>query len=204
MATPDVTLKALLAPAQPDPAKIRELLDGLDHAARMTAVTSLQGTELQAKLYEACKAAPPVTLDQLVPADYPALREVIWHGKNSLPMFTLFQKRFCRPRGERGAQELWGYNHQTMGWITGPGYFVCHEDGGAPAAIDYRVVPPEAPPGWPEVKRNDQGLSRFVYANMVDYLRRVSAHVLIGRAYRGGKEMPNYFLLCREPGIAAA
>jgi hypothetical protein len=48
------------------------------------------------------------------------------------------------------------------------------------------------------VKRNDQGLSRFVYANMVDYLRRVSSHVVIGRAYKGGKEMPNYFILCRE------
>jgi hypothetical protein len=33
---------------------------------------------------------------------------------------------------------------------------------------------------------------------MVDYLRRVSAHVLIGRAHRDGKALPNYFLLCRE------
>ena len=49
------------------------------------------------------------------------------------------------------------------------------------------------------MKRNDQGLSRLVYANMVDYLRRVSKHVLIGRAYKDGKEMPNWFLLCREP-----
>jgi hypothetical protein len=86
-----------------------------------------------------------------------------------------------------------------MAWLTGPGYFVCHQDGAAPAAIDYRIVPPETPPGWPGVKPNDQGLSRFVYAHMVDYLRRVSAHVVIGRAYRDGKEMPNYFVLCREP-----
>jgi hypothetical protein len=204
MATPDATMKELLGPERPDAAKVREFLDRLDHTGRMTAVTSLQGTSLQAKLYDMAKSAPPVTLAELVPADLPALREVIWHGKNSLPMFTLFQKRFCRPRGAQGEQELWGYNHQAMGWVTGPGYFVCHQDGPVPAAIDYRVVPPEAPPGWPEVKRNDQGLSRFVYANMVDYLRRVSAHVLIGRAHRGGKELPNYFLLCREPGSAAA
>ena len=165
----------------------------------MTAITSLQGTKEQGKLYEINEGAPPVTLDELVPPDMAALREVIWHGKNSLPVFTLFQKRFCRPRGDRSSQELWGYNHQTMAWVTGPGYFVCHQVGTSPAAIDYRVVPPEAPPGWPDVKRNDQGLSRLVYANMVDYLRRVSKHVLIGRAYKDGKEMPNWFLLCREP-----
>jgi hypothetical protein len=34
--------------------------------------------------------------------------------------------------------------------------------------------------------------------NMVDVLRRVSDHVLIGRATRGGKDQDNYFLLCRE------
>jgi hypothetical protein len=199
MATPDVTLRELLASERPDAAKVREFLDGLDHAGRMTALTSLQGQPLQAKLYAINEQAPPVTLDQLVPADFPALREVIWHGKNSLPMFTLFQKRFCRPRQTGNEAQLWGYNHQTMGWATGPGYFVCHRDDVSPAAIDYRLVPPEAPPGWPPVKRNDEGLSRFVYRDMVDYLRRVSAHVLIGRATKYGKELPNYFLLCREP-----
>jgi len=198
MATPDATLKELLAPERPDAAKVRAFLDGLDHAGRMVAVTSLQGTSLQAKLYEMAAPAPPVGLDDLVPRDVSPLREVIWHGKNSLPMFTTFQKRFCRPKGDRGATELWGYNHQTLAWVTGPGYFVCHPDGTAPAAIDYRVVPPEVPPGWPEVKPNSAGLSRFVYNNMVDYLRRVSAHVLIGRAHRDGKALPNYFLLCRE------
>jgi hypothetical protein len=199
MATPETTLRELLATNRPDPAALSAFLDGLDHAGRMQAVTSLQGTALQAKLYDAAKAAPPVTLMELVPADAPPLREVIWHGKNSLPMFTLFQKRFCRPGGVRGEQELWGYNHQSLAWLTGPGYFVCHQDGPVPAAIDYRIVPPEAPPGWPAVKRNDEGLARLVYRDMVDYLRRVSAHVLIGRAHRDGHALPNYFVLCREP-----
>ena len=197
MATPDATLKALLEPAQPEPAAVRAFLDGLDHAGRMTALASLSGTTWQAKLYDLAAGAPAVTLDELVPPDLPPLREVVWHGKNSLPMFTRFQKRFCRPRPGRSG-ELWGYNHQAMAWLTGPGYFVCHQDGPVPAAIDYRVVPPEAPPGWPTVKPNDQGASRFVYRDMVDYLRRVSRHVLIGRAHRDGKELPNYFLLCRE------
>jgi hypothetical protein len=199
MPSPEATLKELLAAERPDRARVAEFLDGLDHAGRMAALSSLGGTTYQAKLFEAAADAPAVTRSDLVPEDWPRLREVIWHGKNSLPMFTLFQKRFMRPDGPRGEQELWGYNHQTMAWATGPGYFVCHQDREFPAAIDYRVVPPKTPPGWPEVKRNDQGLSRFVYNDMVDYLRRVSRHVLIGRAYKGGKEMPNYFLLCREP-----
>jgi len=199
MASPEATLKELLAPERPEPAKVRAFLDGLDHAARMQAITALQGQSLQARLYAMAELAPPVTLEELVPRDYPALREVIWHGKNSLLAFTHFQKRFCRPAGTRGQGELWGYNHQTMAWVTGPGYFVCHQDGAVPAAIDYRVVPPEAPPGWPAVRANDQGLSRLVYKDMVDYLRRVSSHVLIGRAHRHGSALPNYFLLCREP-----
>jgi len=199
MAMPDATLKELLAPERPDATKVRALLDGLDHAGRMAALTALQGTAWQAKLYDMAQSGAPVTREDLVPPNLPPMREVIWHGKNSLPMFTLFQKRFCRPAGARGRDELWGYNHQALGWITGPGYFVCHQDGPVPAAIDYRTVPPEAPPGWPIVKPNDQGLSRFVYKDMVDYLRRVSTHVLIGRAHRDGKELPNYFLLCREP-----
>jgi hypothetical protein len=198
MASPEASLKTLLAVEHPDPAAIRVCLDGLDHAGRMAALGALGGPTLQAKLYAAAGGAPPVTLDELVPPDVLPLREVIWHGKNSLPMFTHFQKRFCRPPGARGQQELWGYNHQAMAFATGPGYFVCHQEGAIPAAIDYRVVPPEAPPGWPAVKRNDQGLSYFVYRNMVDYLRRVSTHVLIGRAHRDGKELPNYFILCRE------
>lgn len=199
MATPESTLKELLAPERPDAQQVRAFLDGLDHAGRMAALTSLHGVGAQAKLYDMARDAPPVTLDELVPPDAPPLREVIWHGKNSLPMFTLFQKRFCRPAAGTGSDQLWGYNHQTMTWVTGPGYFVCHRDGSVPAAIDYRLVPPQAPPGWPPVKRNDEGLSRFVYGNMVDYLRRVAAHVVIGRAHRHGKELPNYFLLCREP-----
>jgi hypothetical protein len=33
---------------------------------------------------------------------------------------------------------------------------------------------------------------------MVDYMRRVSRHVLIGAATRNGRELGNYLILCRE------
>jgi hypothetical protein len=67
--------------------------------------------------------------------------------------------------------------------------------------VDYMQVPPanaKFPAGWPSVKPNESGLQRFVYANMVDYMRKVSSHVTIGRAYKGGtKELPHTFLLVR-------
>ena len=64
--------------------------------------------------------------------------------------------------------------------------------------IDYREVPPEAPAGWPEVRGNDRGPGRLVYGGMVDTLRRVSEHVTIGSAARGGRDLGSWFVLCRE------
>ena len=199
MATMAERLRALLGSERSDRESIAELLDGGGHGDRMEAITSLGGTAMQGRLWTAAAGGPPITQADLVPPDAPPLREVIFHGKNSLLAFTLFQKRFCRPPDGHASQQLWGYNHQSLAWLTGPGYFVVHQEGEAPAAIDYRMVPPSHPPNWPEVKPNDVGFSRFVYRDTVDYLRRVSRHVLIGRATKYGKDLPNYFILCREP-----
>ena len=55
------------------------------------------------------------------------------------------------------------------------------------------------PDGWPAVKPNEKGVQKFVYAGMVDYMRRVSATVTIGRAFKGGeKDLGHTFLLCRH------
>jgi hypothetical protein len=198
MASAAERLQTPLRLEHPDREAIAEQLDRMSHGERMEAIQSLGGARAQARLWAAAAGAPAVTLDDLVPPDLPPLREVIWHGKNSLPAFTLFQKRFCRPAPGAPSGQLWGYNHTAIAWLIGPGYFVVHREGDAPAAIDYRLVPPSHPTGWPAVKPNDAGLSYFVYRDMVDYLRRVSQHVLIGRATRHSKELPNYFVLCRE------
>jgi hypothetical protein len=179
-----------------DRVAIASFLDGLKSAERREAIAALAGPRLQQRLYAAVADAPRVTLADFVPPDATPLREVIFHGKNSLPAFTLFQKRFCRP--PRGGDELWGYNHQSLAWLTGPGYFVVHEEGARGAAIDYREVPPDHPPTWPEVKPNDRGFSRFVYNGMVDYMRRVAKDVFIGAAHRSDKELGNYFVLSRD------
>jgi hypothetical protein len=194
--TPGERLVELISADPVDAAAIAAHLDMLSPDARREAIAALAGPRLQARLWAAVAGARPVALADFVPPDAPPLREVIFHGKNSLPAFTLFQKRFCRP--SRGADTLWGYNHQTLAWLTGPGYFVVHDEPGRGAAIDYREVPPEHPAAWPGVRPNDRGFSRFVYRDMVDYMRRVAKDVFIGRAHRDGKELGNYFVLSRD------
>jgi len=195
--SPGERLVELLGHVPPEREELAAFLDGLGQAERLEAMAVLGGPGLQGRLWSAVAAAPRVALADLVPRDFPPLREVIFHGKNSLPAFTFFQKRFCRP-DRQGGDALWGYNHQNLAWLTGPGYFVVHEEPARGAAIDYREVPPRGCASWPAIKPNDRGFSRFVYKDMVDYLRRVSTHVLIGRATRHGKDLDNYFVLCRE------
>ncbi len=167
---------------------------------RVTITGSIDG-RTQARLWDA-SAGRSVRIAEMVPPDLGPLEPVIFHGKNSLPLFSLFQKRFCRPSPGTG-DELWGYNHQPTRWLaplTGPGYFVAYDATDAPGgvAVDYTRIPTDRPAAWPDIHDNTYRLSRFIYNGMVDYLRRVSTHLLIGRATRDGEAVPNYFLLCRE------
>jgi hypothetical protein len=197
---PGRELRALAIDSSVDPRGIARFLDGLTHAERVAAVRSL-GREEQRRLYAAVAGALPLHLADLVPAAAADLAPVRHYGRNTLPAFTLFEKRFCRPRGadRQKPGELWGYNHQSTAWLTGPGYFVAYEDPGRPEVlIDYTRRPAGRAEGWPEVRANERGLSRFVYGFMVDRLRRVSEHVTIGSAARHGRELGSWFVLCRE------
>ena len=190
-------IRVLLEPTVDLP-RLGKLLDELGHAGRLWVVQSFGKRDLAA-LFEAAQGADPVTLEGVVPADVAPLVEVIHHGKNSLPMRSHFQKRFCRASSEPGL--LWGYNHQAMAWATGPGYFVTRmgETAGE-IDIDYTCLPTEKPTPWPAIVPNTARLGRFVYAGMVDILRRVSSHVTIGRAKKGGGFMDAWFALVREDG----
>ena len=124
---------------------------------------------------------------------------VILEGRNSLPMFSRFQKRFYRT--EPGGLIV-GYNHQTMSFVTGPGYFVVQgPEGTGPHPtepfFDYTVAATTQPEGWPAIKPNDRGLSRAVYANMKDYCRRVARGVLVGKAYKLGVSQDAFFTLTK-------
>src|SRR5262245_3947194 len=185
----DLVNAELAARLAETPLRLKELaalLDGLSHDARVTWVRSVGRAE-QRRLYQAAAGFLPLTLGDLVPPARADGETVRHFGKNTLPAFTHFEKRFCRPAGQdpRSPSALFGFNFQSMSWLTGPGYYVAHADPARPEVlIDYREVPPAAPAGWPPVRRNETGPARFVYGFMVDRLRRVSEHVTIGSAVR--------------------
>ncbi|HET6283802.1 MAG TPA: hypothetical protein VFH73_22805, partial [Polyangia bacterium] len=68
-------------------------LDGLGDDDRIKTVVSLGRRHLSA-LYELASENAPLQLTDLVPAQVPPMTEVIHEGKNSLGVFTRFQKRF--------------------------------------------------------------------------------------------------------------
>lgn len=194
-------LKDALGAPRVERAAVAEVFESASPAERVDLTHAISGRE-QAKLWDAAEGGA-VTIAEMVPRELGPLRPVIFHGKNSLPAFTHFQKRFCRPSADVERDELWGYNYQPTTWLaplTGPGYFVAYDTGNGlgGVAVDYTRIPPAKPGEWPEIHDNTYRLSRFIYNGTIDYLRRVAQHLLIGRATRSGKEMPNYFLLCRE------
>ncbi len=193
----------LAARMRETPIRMKELaalLDAASHDERVTWVRSV-GRAGQRRLWEGAAGFLPLALADLVPPARAAGETVRHFGKNTLPAFTHFEKRFCRPEGEdpRRPAVLYGFNFQALSWLTGPGYYVAHADPTLPEVlVDYREVPPAAPTGWPPLRRNEVGASRFVYGFMVDRLRRVSEHVTIGSAARNGRDLGSWFLLDRE------
>jgi hypothetical protein len=168
----------------------------LSPAERVEQLRAVTGKAVK-RLYDAVAGAPEFTLEDLVPPGETGT--VIYEGRNSLPMFSLFQKRFTRIGGK-----VVGYNHQTMAWVTGPGYFVVEaakSDGPHPGELlfNYTLEPNVTVPGWPEYKANDRGLSRAVYMNMLDWCRKVGPGVLVGKAYKLDVEQGAYFSLSRQP-----
>ena len=177
-------------------ADIAEHLNQLSHDERLHQSRSL-GPKYQKQLWILCQDRP-THIDHFVPLSVPPLTPVRHLGRNTLPVFKFFEKRFMRPSQE--SSHLWGYNEGSTRSLVGPGYFVCKaspQDERGEVVIDYTELPPSTPSGWPTLKPNEAGLSRFVYAGMNDFMRQVSQHITIGRAYIKGKESPNYFTLCR-------
>jgi len=189
-----------------DIAAIADYLDGLDGGARRREAHSL-GRDQQRLLYDKAGHAAALDLDYFVPGA--ARREQVIHdGQNTLPLprpLRRFQKRFCRP-GNGDSDRLFGYNEGLTRRLIGPGFFVAVATAGRPAwsargavVVDYFQVPDgEVAEGWPQVVENHWRLSRFVYHQTRDFMRRVSAHVSIGAAYKRERPLDHYFVLCRQ------
>ena len=176
--------------------RIAAFLDDLTPNARVAAALSLRGRDV-GRLYRAVAGGPTLGLTDLVPSDVAEDTTVIFEGRNSLPTFSRFQKRFARM-----GDQIVGYNHQTMAPVTGPGFFVvaeAHDDADVPGELyfDYTQKPGRIPTGWPKFKPNESGLSTLVYAHMKDYMRPVAHNVMVGEAYQKGGSQRQFFILAR-------
>ncbi|MDH3199988.1 MAG: hypothetical protein OEM15_03745 [Myxococcales bacterium] len=192
-------LQELLSEDTPDIAAVEAYLDSLDSKQRISEIRTLARRH-QARLFEAARGHKPISLDDIVDPTRPPMEEVVHYGKNSLPAFSHFAKVFVRPDAAM-SKELWGYNRSGgfVETVVGPGYFVAYPyEVEGEVLVDYLRVPPGRPTEWPEILPNSSRLSAFVYNGTRDVLRGVSKHVNIGRAFKGGKPMSAWFVLCRS------
>ncbi|MEY4578947.1 MAG: hypothetical protein RL701_3650 [Pseudomonadota bacterium] len=176
------------------PQRIADFLDALDQDSRIVATRSL-GRSQQRQLWQLVAGFAELTSADLVPEQVPLLTAVRHYGRNTLPAFSLFEKRFYR----ESEASVAGANFQTLSPLTGPGYFVVRDDPTRrEVLVDYTALPSSKPSAWPRIVSNETGVSRVIYGFMVDTLRRVSKHVSIGRAAQRGRDMNAWFVLCRD------
>ena len=193
------TLSTELRRGAADMDSLSTWLDGLSNTERSAEILTL-GKSAQKALWTLC-AERVVQIEDMVPLDIPTLQPVRHLGRNSLPVFSRFEKRFCRIDADPNL--LVGYNEGPTRPYVGPGYFTARistELERGCTVIDYTMIREEHAQDWPSVKPNTSGLCKVVYGNMLDYLRKVSTHVTIGKAWKNGKETENYFMLLREDG----
>jgi hypothetical protein len=192
-------LSRLLDDPAVTPAALAAHLDGLPAETRLVETMALDRAR-QARLFDVVEGARRFTLDDLAPASTPPLVGVAHEGKNSLLAFTRFTKVFAVPDTPAlASSERWGFN-ATSAFVTttvGPGYFLAVQQGDE-VLVDYTRLPPRPLEGAPRVLHNAERLSFFVYNQTRDILRGVSAHVSIGRAWRGQRRLDNWFVLCRR------
>lgn len=191
-------------------AEIAAGLDALDHAGRFAAVQACGVTEL-GRLYELAADAAPLDSAHFVGNSKP-LEPVAHDGWNSLPLpasARRFQKVFCRP--ESGPERLFGFNEGSARPLIGPGYFVLRPvtepDWQARGAwvVDYHLLPEGAlPPAWPKVVPNWWGLQVVIYNGTRDFMRRVSAHVSVGKPWNFMGSLPFCFALVRQDSAPAS
>lgn len=177
--------------------RIVELLDGLGHEGRYHTVRTWSKKEME-RIFDAVKGHKPVDLDFFCPVSEPKV-EVIHdlHNAMGLPGYT--QKRFCKVPGDDAT--LAGWNATSTNIFTGPGYFSATKGTGeyeGELVVDYTKLPKDKDPRWPPIQENGGLIGGIVYGGMIDYVRGISSHVSIGKAYKGGKPRGFYFAMVRR------
>ncbi len=176
-------------------AAIVQHLEGLPND-RCVAEAMELGSKEQQQLYALAKDAEVIALEQLVPQGQLNQAEV-FEGRNSLPLYSRFQKRFFRQSDGR----IFGNNTSPTEWLIGPGYFEVlpstDQSRGA-LLIDYSYYPKQGLADWRPVVDNRKGASRFVYGGLQDYCRKVTDDLYICWVFRDGKDQGKTFVLARN------
>lgn len=189
------TLPTLLGRRAPV-ADLGRLLDDLGPEGRPAALAALGRAEQQA-LYE---LAGPADLEAFTrPAGSPPVPHLGW---NTLPL-PAFGRAFTKWMVHTPAG-IGGYNASPFRLLIGPGYFtlratVGEEQAHGTVVVDYYTTPAGPfPADWPWVFPSWLGPQALVYGWCHDYLRRVSDDVTIGAAYKWGRSVGSWFVLCRD------
>ncbi|HEY8951606.1 MAG TPA: hypothetical protein VIP78_03480 [Candidatus Dormibacteraeota bacterium] len=181
-----MTVAELLGPGRVARPSISAHLDALDKDERVAECRGLSRDQ-QKRLWEIASADPAEAQELLGERG-----AAVFAGRNSLQLFSKFEKRFARHQGA-----LIGYNVHSLGWLTGPGYFSVTSPRANWLLFDYNHVPGEGPDGWPRVSNNDQGFAKPVYGALLDDAVWAARDVLIGSARRGDVPLDSYFVLAR-------
>jgi hypothetical protein len=182
-------------------AELASALDAMTHGQRIESLAALTRAQ-QRQLYEAAATAPALTLADFVGS---TPRTVVPHrGYNTLPLTASgrrFTKWMCRQPGGAVA----GWNDSPWAWLIGPGFFTLRDTTGPESehgaiVVDYYRTPSRdgMPDHWPWIRPNWLGLQAFVYGWCHDYMRKVSDHVTIGAAFKWGRPVGSWFVLCRD------
>jgi hypothetical protein len=137
-----------------------------------------------------------------------------FHGKNSLPVMSQFEKHFLAVTLFDGTH-LVGYNTSTVGrWIHSPGFFYVNTSGVTPAlssqtvfdyTIDFNtVIPPDQLLSWQgiEVTTVKNNRENILFGGLRDEIRMITENIVIGRAHKLSKDKYKhqaYFVLLRQP-----
>lgn len=182
-----MTLAGLLAGGSASGPGLRSHLDAVSAAQRVAECQALTPSELK-QLYAIASAEAGAADLLLAPDDEVA----VFAGRNSLQLFTSFEKCFARRN-----RATVGYNRHPLSWLTGPGYFTVESQENGGLLFDYEQVPADSPSGWPAIRPNTGLFSRPVYGHLTDRVEWVSTDVLIGAAFRSGTPLDSYFVLAR-------
>ena len=181
-----MTLGSMLETSGVTPDDVVTHVSSLSPSLRHTECLALTRNQ-QRRLWLLVSADAGEQVGELVPGT-----AAVFAGRNSLQLFSRFEKWFARQDGA-----IVGCNLHGLSSLIGPGYFTVRVDGSQRLEFDYGSLPSQAPAGWPEIRGNSGLLARPVYGDLLDRVLWISPDVLVGAAFRRGAPLDSYFVIVR-------